>query len=294
MEAADRPERFLLIDTDMGAEDVLTLLRVLQEESFELIGLTTVQGQTSLAFSGPMASDIFAEAGLAIPVAQGYERNLSHEIPERGDYSMDANVPEGMKAEMEEGNAWDFIYECARETGSLDVLCLGPLTNVARALEYHPDLEEHLRGIYICGGRPGRGLQGNYGFYGDPLAAQRILESSVDVYLIGDEAAEQCEIFPETFHETERETDRLQRYSTRAVEILFATEEARYPQELLALYAYSVPEAFIFQELGLRMAFREEERGRLVFDDDAEKKTFYALKVNPRTFEEWIAGRDSE
>ncbi|HET6746211.1 MAG TPA: nucleoside hydrolase, partial [Candidatus Limnocylindria bacterium] len=81
--------------------------------------------------------------------------------------------------------------------GGIRLLTLGPLTNVAMALDVDAELAGRLESIWIMGGAvqvagnvagsPGADTDNTaaeWNIYADPAAAQRVLESSIPIHLI--------------------------------------------------------------------------------------------------------------
>jgi inosine-uridine nucleoside N-ribohydrolase len=72
--------------------------------------------------------------------------------------------------------------------GELTVICMGPLTVLARAFDMHPDLPMQIKRIVVVGGalnEPGNaGPVSEFHFYCDPKAARRVIECKAAITLI--------------------------------------------------------------------------------------------------------------
>jgi len=90
---------------------------------------------------------------------------------------------------MDEAYAWDVLYEEAcRFPGELELIVLGPMTNVAIALRCHPDLKEKLKGITAMAGTAHSGNANTYAEFNvwvDPHAFQMVLQSGIPLRICG-------------------------------------------------------------------------------------------------------------
>jgi purine nucleosidase len=143
----------LVIDTDIGTDpDDLQVLMLAGHRGLDVVGITTVYGDTDLR--ARMASVVAACVGLDCPVVAGEAATLSgREVMWAGHEGQ--GVPGIDHATYDEGRrAPTFLSELAnRYAGELDVLAIGPLTNVAVAFLTDPQLPARVRHLYIMGGR---------------------------------------------------------------------------------------------------------------------------------------------
>jgi len=88
------------------------------------------------------------------------------------------------------GAAAEFITAAAttRGGGPLDLLCIGPLTNLSHALRRMPALASAVRQAYVMGGYFGPGSHDghrpDFNFWFDPAAADHVLNSGIKVVLV--------------------------------------------------------------------------------------------------------------
>jgi pyrimidine-specific ribonucleoside hydrolase len=95
------------------------------------------------------------------------------------------------------------------------LLALGPLTNLAEALERHPDLAGELAAIYVMGGAldvPGNLREGGvdnavaeWNSYIDPIAAERVFASSVPLALVPLDATDGAPVSRDLLRRLERD-----------------------------------------------------------------------------------------
>jgi purine nucleosidase len=134
-------------------DDALALAVLLgAPEALDLAAVTTVCGDTRLrariaarllGIAG--RADVDVCAGEAAPLLRNADRFVwfGHE----GDA-----LPDGPDAPLSEEPAPARIVRAAREVAELELVAIGPLTNVARALAIDPDLPKRVAGLTVMGG----------------------------------------------------------------------------------------------------------------------------------------------
>jgi purine nucleosidase len=147
--------RRILLDTDIASDvdDALALGVILAEpEALELVAVTTVSRGSDvrarvaaglLGLAG--RSDVEVCVGEERPILRGAERFVWFGHEERC-------IVEGPAASITAEPAPERIVRAAREIEGLEVLAVGPLTNLARALVLDPELPGRLAGLTIMGG----------------------------------------------------------------------------------------------------------------------------------------------
>jgi len=143
--------------------------------------------------------------GASVPVAEGAHRALSgapHRVADfvhGKDGLGDTGAVEDGPGEKEGVDAADFIAEAARAApGTLSLLALGPLTNVARALARADDVATNLAEIVVLGGAFFR--NGNVSpaaeanIRADPAAADAVFSSRARVRVVGLDVTHACRL----------------------------------------------------------------------------------------------------
>jgi inosine-uridine nucleoside N-ribohydrolase len=199
--------RDLVVDTDMGAEDSMALLYLLQRPDV-VVRAVTVAG-TGLAHCRAGVRNALGLLALAgnkeVPVACGRERPLRghRAFPPRWRRAADrllgvALPPGGGPASPRP--AVDLLASAVRSArGDVSVVALGPLTNVGEALLREPALARELAAVYVMGGAfaaPGNveGKSAEWNLYVDPEAADVVLRSGPPVTLIPLDATNQIPV----------------------------------------------------------------------------------------------------
>ena len=197
--SAEAPAK-LLIDTDCGVDDAVALLIALASPELEILGVTTVSGNVAVGQVTDNVLRLLCRFGRPeIPVYRGASRALA-EPPRRaagihGENGLGGvELPETDKG-PEPASAPEAMLRIARAHPGLTLLSLGPLTNLAMALNLFPQLEELLGEVVVMGGALERGNvtpYAEFNFYADPEAAQQVLDSNVPMAIVPWDAALQA------------------------------------------------------------------------------------------------------
>ncbi len=182
------PERLpLILDVDTGIDDSLALLYAAASPEADLLAVTCVSGNVDAQQVGINTRAILELAGRDdVEVAMGREVPLERPLettPEtHGPHGLGyATLPPPVRP-LSDRHAVDLIVdEARRRPGAITLVTLGPLTNLAVALEREPRLPTLLRGVAIMGGA--FGAPGNttptteWNVHCDPEAAQRVFRA---------------------------------------------------------------------------------------------------------------------
>jgi purine nucleosidase len=147
--------RRVLLDTDIGSDvdDALALgLLLASPEELDLVAVTTVCGDTRLR--ARIAARLLGVAGRTrIEVCAGEETPILRGPKRFGWFGHEGKaLPEGPDAQLSDEGAALRIVRAARETPDLELVAIGPLTNIARALALDPKLPARVAGLTVMGG----------------------------------------------------------------------------------------------------------------------------------------------
>ena len=186
----------VIFDTDPGQDDAVAILTALASpDDLEVLGIVTVAGNIPLDLTTKNALKLVELAGRAeVPVHPGcskpFGRSLVTAEHVHGASGLDGpDLPEPTTAAQSQHGV-DFLIETVRthETGSIRLLCLGPLTNVALAFAKAPDIAARLKDIVLMGG--GYFEVGNitptaeFNIYVDPEAAGAVFRSGASITVL--------------------------------------------------------------------------------------------------------------
>ena len=192
-----------LIDTDPGIDDALALLYAWGSADLRLAGITTVAGNVPVAEATRNVLRLVALRGIAPPpVAAGAAAPLARPLVTATGYHgedglgdlPDWPAPPGAVVPLA---AAELIVETARRSAEpLTLIALGPLTNVALALEHDGRALRRLARLVVMGGAvdvPGNVTRAaEFNIHVDPEAAARVLAAELPVDLVPLDATRQA------------------------------------------------------------------------------------------------------
>src|SRR5579859_5503238 len=186
-------EKFLaLLDTDIGddIDDALALALALRSPEIDLIGVTTVFGDTRLrARLAKHVLHVFERND--IPVAAGISTTMLARHPPSG-VAQAAILTSGAEPLISNRSGPELIIEKAlAHPGRLTLLCIGPLTNVATALLKEARLFMAIRNIIMMGGSSSIPFP-EWNVRSDALAAQIVLSAGIPINLLGWNITRRC------------------------------------------------------------------------------------------------------
>ena len=194
-------KRPLVICTDPGIDDFIALSMVLSRPEFDVLGMVALSGNVGLDVTvnnALLACEYNARAD--IPVLAGSAKPLVRPVRSasniHGKSGLGASLELYAKGKPSDKNGADFIIEQAKaHAGKLEILSLGPLTDVALALEKAPEIAKAIACITIMGGGIHAGNATKYAEFNivaDPEAASVVFSSGVKTVMIGLDATNLC------------------------------------------------------------------------------------------------------
>ncbi|WP_386167519.1 nucleoside hydrolase [Sulfitobacter pontiacus] len=188
--------RKIIIDTDPGQDDAVAILVALASpEELDVLGITCVAGNVPLDLTSRNARIVCELAGKRdVKVFAGCDRPLGRALVTaehvHGKTGLDGpDLPEPTMP-MAEGHAVDFIIDTLRDNapGTVTLCPLGPLTNIATALQKAPDIADRIAKIVLMGGGYFEG--GNitptaeFNIFVDPQAADIVFKSGAPIVVM--------------------------------------------------------------------------------------------------------------
>lgn len=176
-------DRRIVIDTDIGTDvdDLWTLAMVPGLAGVRLEAVTVVYGDT--AVRARLAAAALRAMELDAPVHRGCERTMSgREIVWAGHEGI--GTDELPPASFAAGDAVDALIElAAAEPGTLEIVAIAPLTNIATAIRRDPRFAANLRRLYLMGGEFQIGWP-EHNFSADATATEIVLGCGVPMTIV--------------------------------------------------------------------------------------------------------------
>ena len=185
----------LIIDTDPGIDDAMAIFYAIASPEIDLLGLTTVFGNVTTPKATRNALYLLEQVGIEIPVAEGLHRPrvLPPFPPTSAVHGVEGfgtlDVPAPQRHALAE-TAPEYLVRMARAHRGELLLCpIGPLTNIAAAMELDSSFCSNLKGMVVMGGslRVGGNITpaAEANFYHDPHAADYVLRHGCNITLVG-------------------------------------------------------------------------------------------------------------
>ena len=194
--------RRIIIDTDPGIDDAMAIFFALASPELEIVALTTVFGNAHTPVCTANALRLLEIAGRTdIPVAEGAHTPLEMRFRGPADFVHGANgqgdapmAPPTTSA-VNESAVQLIVDRVMSSPGEITLVPLGPLTNIARALQAEPRLAANLAGIVLmggnafCGGNATPAAEAN--IVNDPEAADVVFGADCPIVMAGLDVTEQ-------------------------------------------------------------------------------------------------------
>ena len=186
--------RPFLIDTDTASDDAVALVMALQHPDVRVEAITVVAGNVPVDQGVQNALYTVELCGKDVPVYRGAAAPLTRPLETaqfvHGHDGMgDVGLPLAGRVPAE-GDAVDILIDTIhRHAGALTLVSLGPLTNLALALQKDPSIAGKVTDYVMMGGT-GQG-PGNvtpvaeYNVWTDPEAAHVVFTSGLPITMVG-------------------------------------------------------------------------------------------------------------
>ncbi len=187
----------VIFDTDPGVDDAMALYYALAHSGIEVVGITTTFGNVTVAQAAANALYLCAIAGHPnIPVTKGVATPMVRQTEAKFDFIHGAdglgNLPERVATtnQLDPRTSAQFIVDMARaQPGEITLVAVGPLGNVALALQLEPELPKLLREVIIMGGavlEPGNvSPVAEANVWNDPHAADKVFIAGFKLTMVG-------------------------------------------------------------------------------------------------------------
>ena len=185
----------IIIDTDPGQDDAAAIMLALGSPELEVLGLTVVAGNVPLPLTERNARIVCEMCGRTdIKVFAGADRPLQRTLVTaehvHGKTGLDGPDLFEPSFPLQDTHAVDFIVDSVMNEapGTITLCPIGPLTNIALAIQKEPSITGRLKQIVLMGG--GYFEQGNitpsaeFNIYVDPEAADRVFSCGAPITMM--------------------------------------------------------------------------------------------------------------
>lgn len=287
----------LIIDTDPGVDDALAIAIAAAIPQVDLLGLTTVFGNTFVHQSSRNARFLLDLFGQKCPVAQGAKLPYGavDYIPSaevHGDEGLGAmgTVPE-IGTNSDESAAAFLVRMAAENAGELVVCAIGPLTNIADALALDPEFARNIKNLVVMGGA--YAVPGNItphaeaNIFHDTKAADIVFATDMPIVMVGLDATMQTLLTVDDFEAMAKSAPKVGGFIRDISDFYLGfyrsvgVFDGCPMHDSTAVLACVFPEKFTFAPVGLRVVQTGDAIGDTVADD-TRPKTHIAVGVDAK------------
>ncbi|CAM6127100.1 unnamed protein product [Calypogeia fissa] len=279
----------VIIDTDPGIDDAMAIFLAFNSPELDVIGITTTFGNVRTTMATYNALHLCDVAGRDdIPVSQGLvttlrgqEKNRIADFVHGKDGLGDTNPAPPKRKAIEQG-APEFLIQKVKEfPGEITIVALGPLTNVAKAVQDDPDFAKNVGQIVVLGGA--FSVNGNVtpaaeaNILGDPEAADIVFICGADILVIGINITHQVFLTGEQMEEVGKSNGKFGKYLFDAAKFYFAYHREAYDINAIYLHDPSTmmaavdPSLLTYEEGVVRVQTDGICRGMTVFCDTLKR-----------------------
>jgi inosine-uridine nucleoside N-ribohydrolase len=303
----------VLIDTDPGIDDAVALALASTLPELRIVAITTTHGNTDTDRTTRNARLIASMMGIDAPIVPGAAAPLVREArPARETHGPEGlgHVIPGEEAEHEGDGAAEVIIAQVRSRRKLTVCCLGPLTNLASAIAFAPDIADAVGTVFVMGGAlnvPGtQTARSEFNWWSDPEAADFVMHAHLDLRLVPLDVTRRIAIPGSAIRALARagERDRQARFWADALRF-YADFHQEYEHfdgcivnDALAVALVADPSLAGWEEMRLEVSLSDDDERGAVRRSATDGRTAVATSVRARevlallertVFARWLA-----
>ena len=203
-----------IIDADTGSDDAVAILLALRDPSVEILGISIVSGNVPLELGilntkstmELCEQDIKVYAGSNKPLLREYKEihnldDFMDHVKSESPISASGQCVHGVdgmgdigitpkNTDIQKKTAIDYLVSSFNDQpNEITLVTLGPLTNIAQAINKDPSISSKVKHCYVMGGTSdGSGnvsAAAEYNIWVDPEAAQTVFNSGMQITMVG-------------------------------------------------------------------------------------------------------------
>ncbi len=191
----------IILDCDPGHDDAIAILLAARHPEIDLLAITTVAGNQSVAKTTRNALKVCTLANIRmVPIAMGMERPLlrpaRHAADIHGESGLDGPALPEPDIELSPLHAVDLLIKLLLASdGDITLVPTGPLTNIAAAIRQEPAIVPKIKAISLMGGAIGLGNvtpAAEFNLWADPEAASIVFNCGCPITMVPLEVTHQA------------------------------------------------------------------------------------------------------
>ena len=292
--------RKIIIDTDTATDDAIAIMIALRCKDLDVVAITTVAGNVDIDLATTNALYTCELCGYKIPVYKGASGPLKRKLETskffHGKDGLGDTGPYEPKGKIRKKYAVDKIISLLKENpNKLEIIAIGPLTNIAEVLKKDPEAFRLIKNLYIMGGiGEGKGNiteHAEFNFWVDPDAADAVLNSEVEAKVIAWDTTQLYGYLNEkNFDDLEKINTSLSRFSINIQKRGLEYYKVKYNEHKIDLadplaMAVMINESeTVYKKCKVSIVLNGEKRGRDSYKFIDSGKVQLATKVSRSNF----------
>ena len=264
-------KRPFIIDCDTGTDDAIALMAAFGCPEINVRAITSVNGNVKEEYTSANNLNLTEYLGIDVEVARGatlpfYPRG-DYYGPTHGKTGLgDVVIPDAKETSFSRDMAPEVIRRIAEEeNGELELLVIGPMTNIAIAISLYPQLKQQNKHIWFMGGAVAGGnvsSTAEFNIWVDPTSAKMVTESGIPMTMVGLDVTTKAVLGREDEQELRAFGSKASVLSADILEYMFKRckdgGEDALMHDALALAAAVIPECLTCKEAFLDVECRGE------------------------------------
>jgi purine nucleosidase len=187
--------RKVILDCDPGHDDAIAIMLAHGDPAIELLAIATVAGNQTLDRTTANALAVATVCGMSgVPIAAGAAAPLVRPLDTaaviHGESGLDGPTLPAPTVSLDPRGAVEVIVQTIMEhdPGSVTLVPVGPLTNIALALRAEPGIAARVAEVVIMGGSYTRGnvtAAAEFNIHVDPEAAEEVFRAGWPITMVG-------------------------------------------------------------------------------------------------------------
>ena len=289
----------IIIDADPGTDDAFAIVLAAKSKDIQIEGITTVNGNCSLANATNNALNLIDMLDINVNVYEGSNQSLTLNRNDATDVHGNngmggVSLPNLMGRVNQDRSAIDFLIETVNNNPKqITVVAIGPLTNIALAIQKDSNFAKNIKSLVVMGGGKEAGnitQWAEFNFYIDGKAASIVLNSGIeDIVIIPLNVTEKNIL-------TQQKENQLLSIDNKIAKFLYdiTRASAKFDMEKgfegacmhdPVTIAYLIDKEIVkLYDFHMDVITEGEMEGKCIFDDSKESNCRVALDIDSEKF----------
>ena len=292
--------RKIIIDTDTATDDAVAIIMALKCSDFDVKAITTVAGNVDLDLATINALYTVELCNKNTSIYKGSSGPLKRRLETskffHGRDGLGDTGPYQPKRKEEKENGVDKIISLINsEPNEIEIIAIGPLTNIARAFIKDSSIINKIKSLYVMGGiGEGKGNiteHAEFNFWVDPDAADIVLNSGAKVKVIAWDTTQLYGYLDKNnFDDLEKINTSLSRFTIDIQQRGLEYYKVKYNEHKIDLADPLAMAAMIddseteYKSCNIKMILSGEERGKDIISFSEGGKVKLASKISRNNF----------